>query len=211
MKRNDLVGKRFGRLVVLDDFGTDKKQNVLWRCMCECGEFAVSTAYDLRKGRVKSCGCLLREGTATKHGMARGGKSRSPTYNVWAAMVQRCTNPKDKSFAAYGGRGIEVCAGWKEFEGFFADMGECPKGLSLDRRDNNKGYEASNCYWATKMEQARNKRSTVWVVLKGEKVVVKDALRRLGYSGAAMHYQMRAYKLTHQEVIEKWQKQKRRL
>jgi hypothetical protein len=211
MKRNNLVGERFGRLVVLDDYGTNKKQNVLWRCMCECGGFAVSTAYDLRKGRVKSCGCLLREGLATKHGMAREGKNRSPTYNVWASMVQRCTNPKDKGYKAYGGRGITVCPKWKKFEGFFADMGECPNGLSLDRRDNDKGYKASNCYWATKAEQARNKRSTVWVNLKGKRVVVKDALRFLGYSGAAIHYQMRTHGLTHQEVIEKWLGQKRRL
>lgn len=211
MKRNNLIGQTFGRLTVLRVAGLNARQNVLWHCACVCGGTASAPAYDLRKGRVQSCGCLVREGLNKKHGMARAGSKRAPLYSLWHSMLARCKNKKDRNYGSYGGRGINVCKRWEKFENFLADMGEPPTGLTLERKDNNKGYTPRNCVWASRFEQNRNKRSNVWIKLKGKSVILTDALKQLGKTRAALHYQMKTYGLTHQEGFDKWLQQKKRL
>lgn len=96
----------------------------------------------------------------TKHGHARNRPARrggTNVYYVWAAMVQRCTNPADKGFRRYGGRGIKVCDRWLDFRNFLADMGEPGVGLTLDRIDGDGNYEPSNCRWTTYEVQAQNR------------------------------------------------------
>ena len=211
MKRNDLVGQVFGRLTVTGVAGVNPKQNLLWQCVCVCGGKAVAPAYDLRSGKVKSCGCLVREGTATKHGMARAGRKRSRVYSVWASMLARCHNPNDRNYANYGGRGIRVCKRWHTFENFLSDMGEPASGMTLDRTNNSKGYSPSNCCWVSHKQQSRNTRANIWVVLDGKRVILADALVSLGKTYQALYYQMRTHGLTHQEGVNKWLQQKKRL
>jgi hypothetical protein len=95
--------------------------------------------------------------TTLRHGHATRAKW-SPTYMSWVGMIQRCSYPRHAKYSQYGGRGIVVCERWKLFDNFLLDMGERPKGKSLDRIDPNKNYEPGNCKWSTKSEQMRNTR-----------------------------------------------------
>ena len=106
-------------------------------------------------------------GINVKHGHAAGGKV-SPTYATWAGMVARCTNTNMPRFDDYGGRGITLCARWLYFENFLEDMGERPDGMTLERENNDKGYEPGNCRWATPQEQARNQRSNRQITALGK-------------------------------------------
>ena len=94
-----------------------------------------------------------------KHGGYMDGKEKRAHY-IWRAMVARCTNPNHKAYNRYGGRGITVCHQWLKYENFLADMGEPPEGLTLERIDNDKGYDPVNCKWATLSEQQKNKERT---------------------------------------------------
>ena len=157
-------GLRFGRLTVLSRDG-HIRMRAAYRCQCDCGQEVRIEGYKLRKGHTRSCGCLKRERTAVmghatrKHGHWIGG-AESPTYQSWRAMVKRCTQPTAANWKYYGGRGIRVCARWREgFEAFLADMGERPPATTLDRYPDNDGnYESGNCRWATPKQQAQNRR-----------------------------------------------------
>jgi hypothetical protein len=156
-KARDLTGLRFGRLVVERRNGTAHRQP-LWRCACDCGETVDILGGNLRRGTSRSCGCLKRE-LQTRH-----GRYGTPEYHVWDAMLRRCTNPAHPGYVDYGGRGITVCERWRSFENFYADMGPRPSSKhSLDRVNNDAGYEKSNCRWATASQQGFNKRTAARV------------------------------------------------
>lgn len=178
-------GDRFGRLVIDRLARRDKHGGSYFHCVCDCGGAKVVHATNLRAGRTKSCGCLNKEMASVrslKHGQSSNGGARkaTSTYMVWSGMLDRCRNQNDAAFANYGGRGISVCERWYSFENFFADMGERPAGLSLDRRDNEGNYELSNCRWATRKEQARNTRTNRLVTIDGRTQCVAAWQEELG-------------------------------
>lgn len=162
------AGDVFGRLTAVEYSGVDAQNRPMVLCRCECGATKAVMVYSLTSGSVKSCGCLQRETAASikkKH-----GKSNTREHNIWQLMLQRCKNPSASHYERYGGRGITVCDEWASFENFLADMGPCPRGFSIDRVDNEKGYSKDNCRWATRNDQMRNTSRTILLTLELEGV-----------------------------------------
>ena len=159
-KAQDLTGQRKGLLTIGTRTGY-RGPYILWSVRCDCGTEKEMTASQLQ-GQTVSCGCH-RNAVATKrlttHGKAAGGNAHTRVYRIWNAMKQRCQNPNQPHYERYGGRGITVCDRWQKFAEFYADMGDPPTDQhSIDRIDNDRGYEPGNCRWATLIEQAQNKR-----------------------------------------------------
>ena len=162
-----MVGRRIGRLTVIERADTHPQYGVRWLCSCVCGATCVVAGSALRSKRKRSCGCLAkdtareRQLTAPTGFTARltHGQTGTPTWRSWSSMRLRCNNPNATGFERYGGRGIKVCARWSKFENFLADMGKRPSlKYSIDRVDNEGNYEPSNCRWATALTQSNNTR-----------------------------------------------------
>ena len=175
-KTEDLTGKRFGRLIVTGR-APNRNHMVLWYCVCDCGSERTNYSQCLKQGRIRSCGCLSADMTGDR--FRKHGAHGSPEYRIWNSMRQRCGNPNNDHYAAYGGRGITVCKRWTKFENFFADMGKRPEGCSIDRIRNSGNYSPSNCRWATRKQQQRNRRTNRIVAFREEHRCLADWCERL--------------------------------
>lgn len=185
----NLVGQRFGLLVVLQRGENSNSGKTRWICQCDCGSKPrLVTGSNLRSGISTSCGCVRKERAlvaATSHGHTRGRRI-SPTYNTWRAMMSRCQNPNDKSYPYYGGRGVSVCARWQSFEAFFEDMGERPEKAEIDRQDNFGDYEPGNCRWVTKSQNGRNRRTNREIDTPVGRILLCEAAELSGIKAATL-------------------------
>lgn len=174
------VGDKFGMLTVTAISGKTA------RTKCDCGRENTPYLHNLARGRSRSCGCVR----ITHH------QTGSPTYNTWNAMLSRCCNPKSDSYPHYGGRGITVCERWSRFENFLSDMGVRPsEDSSIERKNNNLGYEPSNCVWASRIQQGRNQRSNRRLFFNGHNLTCSEWAERIGISPQTLFRRLKRWSL----------------
>lgn len=185
---NDLIDRRFGRLIVeefagikISPCGTKRK---MWKCKCDCGNETIANTSSLLNGSTKSCGCWKRE-KIVKHNTTHDGV-HDRLYGIWKNMKRRCNNPKDSHFAYYGGKGIKVCDDWNDYSNFRswalsngydenADFGEC----TIDRIDNDGDYSPANCKWSSRTEQANNTSRNRYVEFQGKRLTIAEFARAM--------------------------------
>ncbi len=179
------TGERHGRLTVLAYAGGKQ-----WQCRCDCGRELSVRSTNLASGNTRSCGCLQAEITGNwsrSHGLTYSGE-----YNSWCAMISRCHNPDNNTYHLYGARGVTVCRRWRDsFEAFLADMGRKPTPThSINRVNNDIGYQPDNCVWATSKEQGRNKRNNHRLTYLGETLCIADWSDRTGLGQRTIWYRL---------------------
>lgn len=188
-KKVEMIGRKFGRWTVLGEADERcKNGSILYRCRCDCGSERTVNGSILRQGGSTSCGCYNRE-IITKPDAVY----KERLYSVWSSMKSRCCCATDRSYKNYGGRGIRVCEEWRsDYKAFkqWAYSHGYADGLWLDRVNNNDDYSPENCRWATTMEQARNKRTNVFVEYNGQTMCLIDAAAASGIKVATIKRRM---------------------
>lgn len=179
----NIKGQRFGKLIVLERaenrIRESGRQDVMWKCKCDCGMIKNIRSTCLLLGMSNSCGCVNIERIRNlnlSHNMCN-----TKEYKAWSKLKGRCYTKTDNKYYAYGARGIKVCDRWLEsFDNFYKDMGDAPtKKHSIDRIDVNGNYEPSNCRWATNKVQSNNKTTNVYVEYGGVKYTLKTLSEHL--------------------------------
>lgn len=176
---------KYNRLTVIENAGYNRHHQRMVKVSCECGTVKVILENEVKNGYTKSCGCLRRETTSKStrtHGATRQGNM--PTeYRSWQGMKTRCDNPNQRSYKHYGARGIKVCDRWRDYATFISDMGPKPSpDYTIERMDVNGDYTPTNCCWATRTTQARNKRNNRFVEFRGRKMSMAQLAEETGRS-----------------------------
>lgn len=202
MRKVDIAGQVHGELHVLRP--TEKRWcgRVIWRCKCSCGKYVDMAHCHILKYQHPSCGCRAVPNNY-KHGHAvpKEGRRVSRTYASWAAMKNRCDDPKNEYYDGYGGRGIRYARRWATFENFLADMGECGKGLTIDRINKNGNYTKSNCRWADKRTQSNNRRNNIVLAFRGRRLTIGQWATELNMAYSCLYYRWQQGWLT-KKILE---------
>lgn len=190
----DLQGRRFSSLTVIEFAGIGRDKIAYWKCLCDCGQVHVSSGNNLQQGRVKSCGC--RRGVVNRARLTTHGKRNTSEYKAWRSIKLRCFCPSSHNYADYGGRGIVACEGINNsFEYFHSAVGDKPfRGASIDRIDNERGYDCGQCddcrqrkascnmQWANWFQQAQNRRGNHKITHDGQTLCLAEWSRITGLS-----------------------------
>lgn len=194
-KRIDLTGQRFGRLKVMKFCGTDHRKHAVWMCKCDCGNIDPVRSYDLRAGKITSCGCYHNECAKFNH--TKHGKSGTKLYYVWKSMKQRCENVNSRDYRIYGENGVCVCDDWRScYETFYdwAMRSGYEEGLTLDRIDSNGNYCPENCRWATPKVQSNNTCRNRLITYKGETHTMSEWASITGINYSTLRARLNMYK-----------------
>jgi len=188
---SNMIGRRYTRLVVLRENGHNKYGMRMFECQCDCGNIVNVPISSLQNGTTKSCGCIRN-----KYGYSPVKNSK--LYKVWTSMKERCSNPNDKAYHNYGGRGIIVCDLWKNDYGCFMDwayQNGYREGLTLDRINNNGPYSPDNCRWTTRIEQSNNIRNNRWITYNNETHTISQWARNIGIKPNTLQLRLKKWPL----------------
>lgn len=192
--RLKLQGKVYGYLTVLKDAGNTKDGKSRWLVRCTCGREKIFPASYFHRGTkhpvCQSCGCM--RGRLISKALTTHGMSTHPIFWIWRSMIDRCHLPTHRAWGNYGGRGIQVCARWRNsFENFFADMGlTYHSGLTLERVNNGLGYSPHNCVWASYLAQGQNRRDNRRIHTPWGYLTVAEASRKSGINCTTLLYRL---------------------
>jgi hypothetical protein len=189
-KSLQIPGNKFNFLTLIEPAEIGAKCIVKWLCRCDCGKVKIISARNIKSGHAKSCGCLQKSTVkklATKHSY-----SRTKLYNAWISMNQRCNNPRNPNYKNYGGRGIFICEEWLDFEIFknWSLENGYSEILSIDRINNNSGYNPKNCRWTDRKTQNNNTRRTILTEVNGEILTISQIAKK--------------YSLKHKTISERY-------
>jgi hypothetical protein len=189
MSQSIIIGRKYGRLTIIELSGMDINGNKYFRCRCDCGNEKEVSYRNMHTGHTKSCGCYMLEArrSAKSHGM-----THEKLYGVWKAMIERCTKKGFKAYDRYGGRGITVCDEWMDLNAFvnWAKENGYREKLEIDRIDNDGNYEPDNCKWSTKEQQSRNRSTNISITIDGETKILKDWAEHFGVCYSTVQYRL---------------------
>lgn len=191
----DITGQRFGKLVAIcqaePHITQSGNKREMWKCRCDCGNETIKAKADLIRNETKSCGCSHYV-TGNKSPAYKHGRSKERLYTIHRGMLYRCENPSCNNYKYYGARGITVCDDWHNVNTFidWALSHGYKNNLSLDRIDNNKGYEPANCRWADNHTQSTNRRQSHHIMYENNSIPLTDFAKQndLNYSFVLTHY-----------------------
>lgn len=184
----NLIGKKFGKILVLDYDGVRPKYQHYWKCKCDCGVEKVICGYHLTSGHTTSCGCYAKE--RRKEGTTKHDLCKTRLFKIWTHMISRCYCETDAKYYTYGARGISVCNEWKnDFKSFYnwSIKNGYDDSLTIDRIDVNGNYEPLNCKWSNPVEQSNNRTNTIYIVLNDEKIPLGILARKLNIKYATLY------------------------
>lgn len=186
----DLTKQNFNRLTVLER-AKNRNGRVYWKCLCICGNITIVQGCSLTSKATQSCGCLHKE--CVKQINSTHCMSNTPEFHTWESIIKRCTNPNTIGWELYGGRGIKICESWRhDFIAFYNHIGTRPsKKHSIDRIDNDGDYEPGNVRWATKQEQANNRRTNHYVTLRGNTLTISEWAKFTNVKRTTIHQRLK--------------------
>jgi len=194
--KKNIINKKFGRLTVIEPVGYTNNRTIVYKCLCDCGNYHYASTNSLTQYVIKSCGCLNKERIDSKpfktHGM-----SKTRIYKIWSDMIARCTKASNISYSRYGAIGTKVCDRWlHSFDNFYEDVKNGYEDhLTLDRFPNTKGdYEPNNFRWATYQEQSENKKNTIYLTIDGDRKTLMDWSRISGQSPRLIRFRINTLK-----------------
>lgn len=205
-RKINLVGQRFGRLIVVSSAEKSSTGRAHWNCMCDCGNTKTTSRGELRSGSCMSCGCLRKDMLSEMR--FKHGESKSKEYCTWSHVRQKCSNPNNPKFYRYGARGIKVCERWDTAEGgyknFLADMGKAPSPeYTIERVDNDGNYCPENCIWATRNVQAMNTHRSLKFEWKGKLMTLPQIAHAEGKRPKHVYQLVKKYKKSIEFAVQK--------
>lgn len=198
-KVENVIGQRFGRLVVIENLHKHSHGSTLHKCICDCGNIIETPISYLKSKHTRSCGCLQRD-VHTTHNLCR-----TRVYEIYIGMLRRCYNTNREFYYRYGGRGISVCEEWRnDFKAFYdwAMNNGYEEHLTIDRINNDGNYEPNNCRWITRGEQTSNMSRNKFFTYNGETKIISEWARILGIPQTTLYRRIKQNRPI-QEIIYK--------